>query len=106
MARDDDETEIRREPDRWVTPDDATYERVEAPRETPPPPLPPGGSEIEEEVVYERQTIRHREDGAIETDTVRQKQRRRSTGTPVAQNPVGGQAQQGSTVRLNVSRGR
>ena len=84
MARDDDETEIRREPDRWVTPDDATYERVEAPRETPPPPLPPGGSEIEEEIVYERQTIRHREDGAIETDTVRQKQRRRSTGTIVA----------------------
>ncbi len=27
-------------------------------------------------------------------------------GTVVAQNPVGGQAQQGSTVRLNVSRGR
>lgn len=84
MARDDDETEIRREPDRWVTPDDATHEHVEAPRETPPAPLPPGGSEIEEEVVYERQTIRHREDGAIETDTVRQKQRRRSTGTIVA----------------------
>ena len=85
MARDDDETEIRREPDRWVTPDDATYERVEAAaRETPAPLLPPGGSETEEEIVYERQTIRHREDGAIETDTVRQKQRRRSTGTIVA----------------------
>jgi serine/threonine-protein kinase len=27
-------------------------------------------------------------------------------GTVVAQNPVGGQAQQGSTVRLNVSAGR
>ena len=31
---------------------------------------------------------------------------RRAEGTVVAQNPVGGQAQQGSAVRLNVSRGR
>ena len=85
MARDDDETVIRREPEHWLTPDDTTYERVEVERDVPAPvPPPPGTSEFEEEVVYERQTVRHREDGAIETDTVRQSQRRRSTGTTAA----------------------
>ena len=79
MARDDDETEIRREPEeRWVTPEETTIERVEVERGTPPPVGPPPGVAGEEAIVHERQTVRQREDGAIETDTVRHEERRRS----------------------------
>jgi serine/threonine-protein kinase len=79
MAHDDERTQIN-EPDRWVTPEDGSIERVEVERTGPPP---PPGSDVEEAVVHERQTVRQREDGAIETETVRHEQRRRSTGAIV-----------------------
>ena len=87
MARDDDETEIRREPDSWVTPEE-TIERVEVERVegepgVPPPVGPPPGVAGEEAVVHERQTVRQREDGAIETDTVRHEERRRSPANSI-----------------------
>ena len=83
MARDDDETEIRREPDRWVTPEETTVERVEVERSVPPP-APGAAPEAEEAVVHERQTVRQRDDGAIETETVRHEERRRWSGGKIA----------------------
>ena len=84
MARDDDETEIRREPEEgWVTPEETTIERVEVERGVPPPVGPPPGVEGEEAIVHESQTVRQREDGAIETDTVRHEERRRSPANSI-----------------------
>ena len=42
---------------------------------------PPGEPELEQAVVRETETVRQREDGAIERDTIREEHRRRSPGS-------------------------
>jgi serine/threonine-protein kinase len=71
--------------------DETIVEGVEAegppagpPPPAPPPPEPLGGPEVEEAVVRESETIRHRPDGAVERDVVRHEQRRRMSGDRIA----------------------
>jgi len=92
MARDDRTDDPDRVPEDWVEPEEQTtirpvdreertIERTTVEHGAVPPldPIagPPGGA-VEEAVVRESETIRQREDGTIERDTIRQEERRRS----------------------------
>lgn len=88
MARDDRTDDPDRVPEEWVEPEEQTtirpaeeertIERTAVERGPAPPVGPPGGPDVEEAVVRESETIRRRDDGTIERDTVRHEERRRS----------------------------
>jgi len=92
MARDDRTDDPDRVPEDWVEPEEQTtirpvereertIERTTVEQGAVPPGAPvggPPGADVEEAVVRESETIRQREDGTIERDTIRQEERRRS----------------------------
>ncbi len=91
MARDDRTDDPDRVPEDWVEPEEQTtirpvereertIERTTVDRGGVPvePVGGPPGPDVEEAVVRESETIRQREDGTIERDTIRQEERRRS----------------------------
>src|SRR6476659_9727675 len=64
---------------------DETIQRIETAREPVAGPVAPLGTPaVEEAVVTQSETIRQREDGAIERDVVRHERRRRMSGDRVA----------------------
>lgn len=71
--------------DERVHSDATTVERVEVEETVVPPgePMgpPDGEPELEQAVVRETETVRQREDGALERDTIREEHRRRSPGS-------------------------